>query len=67
MTVINAPATSISRKSSDRRTHRLICVAAGGLALLGGTLALVVHPWFASLAAVGGIWLIFAPESNGLN
>jgi hypothetical protein len=51
------------RTPSDRRVHRITCIGAGGLAVLGGTLALLVHPWFAVLAAVAGIWLIFSPAS----
>jgi len=35
------------------------------MALVGGVLALAVHPWFAALAAVGGVWLIVAPETRG--
>jgi hypothetical protein len=41
-----------------------LCVVAGGLALLGGTLAVAVDAWFAALAAVGGAWLMLAPDTN---
>ena len=52
-------------KSGGRRYHRLTCIIAGGLALVGGILAVSVDPWFAALAAVGGVWLIVAPEPRG--
>jgi hypothetical protein len=53
------------RKFVFRCTDGVSCVLAGGLAVLGAVLALLVHPWFAGLAAAAGIWLIFAPESKG--
>ncbi|MCU0704037.1 MAG: hypothetical protein MUF18_08685 [Fimbriiglobus sp.] len=43
---------------TGRTAHRLTCIAAGGLSLLGGVLGLVVNPWFLTLGAVGGVWLI---------
>jgi len=43
----------------------MTCVLAGGLALVGGILAITIDPWFVALAAVGGVWLIVAPESQG--
>ena len=43
-----------------RKLHRITCVAAGGLALLGGALGLFVSPWFLTLAIGGGVWLIAA-------
>ncbi|CAN5361006.1 hypothetical protein BH11PLA2_BH11PLA2_44500 [soil metagenome] len=52
-------------KSGGRRFHRLTCVLAGGMALVGGILALAVHPGFAALAAFGGVWLIVVPEPRG--
>jgi len=52
-------------KPCGRRYHRLNCILAGVMALVGGVLALAVHPWFAALAAVGGVWLIVAPEPRG--
>lgn len=63
MTATNAPTQPDVRNTSERWVHRRTCILAGGLAAVGGTLALLVHPWFAALAAVGGVWLIFAPES----
>lgn len=51
-------------RPDPRRAHRLLCVVAGGLALLGGTLAAAVDPWFAALAAVGGAWLMLAPDTS---
>ena len=65
MPEINTPAHPQVRMPSGRRVHRITCVAAGGLAVVGGTLALLVHPWFVAFAAVGGVWLILAPESTG--
>lgn len=60
------PARPVAATCSDgRRAHRLTCVLAGGLAVAGGALALLVHPWFAALAAVGGLWLILTPELKG--
>lgn len=41
-----------------RKLHRITCVVAGGLALLGGALGLFVSPWFLTLAIVGGVWLV---------
>ncbi len=38
---------------TGRTAHRLTCIAAGGLSLLGGVLGLVVNPWFLTLGAVG--------------
>ncbi len=65
MPATNAPAQRDVRNASGRWVHRRTCILAGGLAAVGGTLALLVHPWFAAVAAVGGIWLILAPESTG--
>jgi protein-S-isoprenylcysteine O-methyltransferase Ste14 len=64
MTATNPPARPDVLSTSGRWVHRRTCILAGGLAAVGGTLALLVHPWFAAVAAVGGIWLIFAPESS---
>lgn len=64
MTAIDAPVQCKVRITNARRAHRKTITFAGGLAILGGTLALVVHPWFAAVAAVGGLWLILAPESK---
>jgi hypothetical protein len=50
--------------SACRRNHRTTCILAGGLAICGGILALLVHPGFAVVAAIGGLWLILAPESK---
>lgn len=47
---------------NPRRYHRLVCVCAGGLALMGGALALLVQPWLALLAVVGGTILALAPD-----
>ena len=55
MAAINVPVQPEDRKTSGRWVHRRTCILAGGLATVGGTLALLVHPWF---AAVGGVWLI---------
>jgi hypothetical protein len=52
------PATSPAARRPDRTAHRLTCVAAGGLALLGGALGLFVNPWLLILAIAGGVWLI---------
>jgi len=64
MSATNAPARPDVRNTAGRWVHRRTCILAGGLALVGGMLALLVHPWLAALAAVGGIWLVFAPESK---
>ena len=64
MTSTNIAVQQKFQKSTDRRIHRITIVAAGSLAIIGGTLALLVHPWFAAVAAVGGIWLILAPETK---
>ena len=53
-----------SRNTSDRWRHRVICVLAGGLTLIGGGLAFLVNPWFAAVALIGGIGLILMPEST---
>jgi hypothetical protein len=45
-----------------RDAHRRVCVSAGGLTVIGTALALLVHPWFAALAAGSGLWLILAPD-----
>jgi len=49
--------------------ERQVRIAAGGMAFVGGVLTLAVHPWFAVLAAVGGVWLIvaFTGGSNSWN
>ena len=52
--------TSASRPRGRLAPHRLTCVAAGGLTLLGGALGLFVSPWFLTLAIAGGVWLIAA-------
>lgn len=53
--------TTTASPPRDRRTaHRLTCVAAGGLTLLGGVFGLFVSPWFLILAIGGGVWLIAA-------
>lgn len=52
--------TTPAAPARDRRAHRLTCVAAGGLTLLGGVLGLFVSPWFLILAVAGGVWLIAA-------
>jgi hypothetical protein len=65
MTATNLPTHLDVLTNSGRWAHRRTCILAGGLAAVGGTLALLVHPWFAAVAAAGGIWLIFAPESTG--
>ena len=65
MTATNTPAQPDVRNTAGRWVHRRTCILAGGLAVVGGALALLVHPLLAALAAVGGIWLIFAPESTG--
>ena len=51
--------------TDSRWVHRMTCVLAGGLALVGGILAIAIDPWFVALAAVGGVWLIVAPEPQG--
>jgi F0F1-type ATP synthase assembly protein I len=56
--------TKSAHSSSCRWAHRKTCILAGGLALIGATFAIVVHPWFAALSAIGGGWLILAPESH---
>jgi len=50
--------TSPTTHRPGRKLHRVTCVAAGGLALLGGALGLFVSPWFLILAVAGGVWLI---------
>lgn len=56
--------TRSAKVSACRRIHRTTCILAGGLAIGGGVLALLVHPGFAAVSAVGGLWLILAPESK---
>jgi hypothetical protein len=63
-TTSNPPAPQMVQANSGRRAHRIICVFAGGLAVLGGILGLLVNPWFAVIAAVGGSCLILAPETS---
>jgi hypothetical protein len=50
--------TSPTTPRPGRKLHRVTCVAAGGLALLGGGLGLFVSPWFLTLAVAGGVWLV---------
>ena len=64
MTTTTLPAPLPAQQSDVRRAHRITCVAAGGLALVGGVLAILLDPWFAGLAVVGGLWLILAPEAE---
>ena len=64
MTPTTASSVASARKTSDRWVHRRTCILAGGLAAAGGVLGLFVHPWFVALAAVGGVWLILAPEGG---
>ncbi len=40
--------------------ERQVRIVAGGLAAVGGVLALLVNPWFAALPAVIGSGLVFA-------
>lgn len=49
---------------SSRRAHRITCVIAGSLAVAGAGMALLLNPWFATLSAVGGLWLILSPDST---
>lgn len=46
----------------ERKRHRLICIAAGNLALLGGVLAVSVHMGFVALTAIGAAILILTPS-----
>jgi hypothetical protein len=62
MTAISVNTQRQARNTDARWSHRKTCILAGGLAALGGTLAILVHPWFAVAAAVGGIWLMFSPD-----
>ncbi len=62
MTMKTVPAPVGVCSTSGRWAHRRTCMLAGGLAVLGGTLAFFVHPWFAVAAIVGGVWLILSPE-----
>jgi hypothetical protein len=62
MTETKVPHANL-RAPSRRWAHRRTCILAGGLVVLGGILALLVHPWFAAAAIVGGIWLLFEPDS----
>ena len=64
MPAIITPVSPNVRMPSSRRIHRIICVVAGALAAVGGVLALVVHPWFVAIAALGGISLILSTESK---
>ena len=50
------------RRINSRRAHRIVCVAAGGLALVGGLLAILIDPLFSTVAIAGGVWLLLAPE-----
>jgi hypothetical protein len=61
MTATYSPTTQEIQNAAGRWAHRRTCILAGGLTVIGVTLALLVHPWFAAAAAVGGIWLIIAP------
>ena len=64
MATCNTPTCHNSQDTSDRWRHRVTCVLAGGLAVTGGTLAFLVNPWFATVAMIGGVGLIMAPESK---
>jgi hypothetical protein len=55
------PKTATSSRLTARQFHRLTCVLAGGLALAGGVLAVLLHPGYAALTLVGGLWLVMAP------
>lgn len=56
----SSPATQ--QAPNRREAHRRVCVLAGGLSIVGAALAFAVHPWFAAVAAAGGIWLIAASD-----
>ena len=40
--------------------ERQVCIVAGGLAAIGGVLALVINPWFGALPAFIGSGLVFS-------
>ena len=63
--VLGTERSATAGNSDSRRAHRMTCVLAGGLALVGGILAIAIDPWFAAIAAAGGLWLILAPERTG--
>ena len=65
MTAIhNSVPPTLASDSGGRRLHRQTCVLAGGLALVGGILAIALDPWFAVLAAAAGLWLVLAPDTT---
>ncbi len=61
---MTTPLAALARQSATRRPHQTLCVAAGGFALVGGVLAIALDPWCAVLAAVGGLWLVLAPDTT---
>lgn len=55
-----APRCSVG----GRRAHRVTCIGAGGLSIVGAILAIAVHPALAVLAAIGGLWLLLLPDAR---
>ncbi|QDU23675.1 hypothetical protein [Urbifossiella limnaea] len=49
-------------RDARRLAHRRLCVAAGGLAVLGAVLAIAVAPALAVLSAAGGLALLLIPD-----
>jgi hypothetical protein len=62
--VTTTKPTRLADTIDGRRVHRKTCILAGGLALLGVSLALFVHPLYSALAVAAGFWLILVPESK---
>lgn len=65
MTATDSPTRPDVHSSASRWIHRRTCIMAGGLAAVGGALALFVNPWFSVAAALGGLWLISASDTTG--
>lgn len=55
---------SAARPRDSRRVHRWVCIIAGALAVVGGSIGAIVDPMWGIMAAVGGLSLLAFPDAK---